>query len=96
MMSLPHTRFDMSNRTGVLQEADTAYSSGAAESTPGFFGWVHVVHLSLVIRPQKIAVVLCYGDVGVGIGVSVFCLWTHRFPQLFFCCGDRMDLFNIF
>ena len=33
---------------GVLQAAETAYSSGAPESTPGFFGGVHVVHLFLV------------------------------------------------
>ena len=44
---LPHTRFDVSNMAGVLQEAETAYSSGAPESTP-VFGGVHVVHLFLV------------------------------------------------
>ena len=35
-MSLPHTRFDVSNMAGVLQEAETVYSSGAPESTPDF------------------------------------------------------------
>ena len=57
-MSLPHTRFDVSNMAGVLQEAETAYSSGAPESTPGFlvgsmlficflvFGVVSVLFLS--------------------------------------------------
>ena len=35
-MSLPHTRFDVSNMAGVLQEAETAYSSGAPESVLGF------------------------------------------------------------
>ena len=34
--SLTHSRFDVSNMAGVLQEAETAYSSGAPESTPGF------------------------------------------------------------
>ena len=47
-MSLPHTRFDVSNMAGVLQEAEAAYSSWAHESTPGFLGGVHVVHLFLV------------------------------------------------
>ena len=37
LMSLPHARFDLSNMAGVLQEAETAYSSGAPESTPGFW-----------------------------------------------------------
>ena len=45
---LDHTRFDVSNMAGVLQKAETAYSSGAPESTPVFCG-VHVVHLFLVL-----------------------------------------------
>ena len=36
LMSLPHTRFDVSNMVDALQEAETAYSSGAPESTTGF------------------------------------------------------------
>jgi hypothetical protein len=35
----------MGNMAGVLQEAETAYSSGAPESTPGFFGGVHAAHV---------------------------------------------------
>ena len=46
-MSFPHTRFDMSNRAGVLQKAETVYSSGVY---PRFFGGVHVVHLFLVLH----------------------------------------------
>ena len=37
----------MSNMAGVLQEAETAYSSGAP-SLPPVFGGVHVAHLFLV------------------------------------------------
>jgi hypothetical protein len=49
MLSLPHTEFDMGNMAGVLQEAETAYSSGAPESTPCFFDGVHAAHMFLVL-----------------------------------------------
>ena len=58
-MSLPHTRFDLGNMAGVLQEAETAYSSGAPESTPGFFGGVHVVHLFLVFGVVSVLFLSC-------------------------------------
>ena len=48
LMFLSHTRYDMSKMAYVLQEAETAGSFGAPESTFGFFGWVHIVHLFLV------------------------------------------------
>jgi hypothetical protein len=58
MLSLPHTEFDMGNMAGVLQEAEIAYSSGAPESTPGFFGGVHAAHMFLVLSVVCIVLVL--------------------------------------
>ena len=53
-MFLPHTRFNVSNMAGVLQEAETAYSSGAPES-----GGFHVVHLFLAFSVVSVLFLSC-------------------------------------
>ena len=44
---------------GVLQEAETANSSGAPETTPSFFGGIHVVHLFLVVSVVSVLFLSC-------------------------------------
>ena len=58
MMSLPHTRFDMSNMAGVLQDAENAYSSRAPESTPVFLV-VPIVYFILVFSVMSVLFLSC-------------------------------------